>query len=29
MLVDFPYRNALETAHFTKSDEDPGSCGEL
>jgi hypothetical protein len=25
MLVYFPYRNALETAHFTKSDEDPTS----
>ena len=23
MLVYFPYRNAIETAHFTKSDEEP------
>jgi hypothetical protein len=29
MLVYFPYRNAIETAHFTKSDEEPGCCGEL
>jgi hypothetical protein len=25
MLVYFPYRNAIETAHFTKSDEEPTS----
>jgi hypothetical protein len=25
MLVYFPYRNARETAHFTKSDEEPTS----
>jgi thiosulfate/3-mercaptopyruvate sulfurtransferase len=29
MLVYFPYRHAIETAHFTKSDEEPGCCGEL
>jgi hypothetical protein len=29
MLVYFPYGNARETAHFTKSDEEPGCCGEL
>jgi hypothetical protein len=23
MLVYFPYRHAIETAHFTKSDEEP------
>jgi hypothetical protein len=28
MLVYFPYRNAIETAHFTKSDEEPGCVGE-
>jgi hypothetical protein len=29
MLVYFPYRNAIETAHFTKSDEEPGCFGEV
>jgi hypothetical protein len=29
MLVYFPYRNAIETAHFTKSDEEPGHVGEV
>ena len=29
MLVYFPYRNAIETAHFTKSDEEPTSFTPL
>lgn len=29
MLVYFPYRNAIETAHFTKSDEEPGCVGQV
>jgi hypothetical protein len=28
MLVYFPYRHAIETAHFTKSDEEPG-CSDV